>query len=235
MSEMLLTMLASLRFLHATLVHKFWVYRAGRRLRVGVWQLFIHDMSKFRAAEYVPYGRFFYRKPGAGWLKASIDPEAKPGMLRAWLTHIFRNPHHWQHWCLINGASVVATRGTKVNVNPIDALRMPTKYVREMVADWMGAGRAYNGAYPADIASWGWWQENKRSLVLHPEARADLTRAILDWFYGLNVWVQDAEEKVWSDPPKKRGRPRKAKAASADESPATAVAELPAPAEEASA
>ena len=197
-------MLPSLRFLHATAVHKYHVYCAGRRLGVGRWQLLIHDLSKLRPAEFVPYGRYFYSCPGSDWLKAvlSPDPTVKQEMLGGWLAHIRRNPHHWQHWCLINGASVVASRGTAVDVNPIDALPMPRKYVFEMLADWMGAGRAYQGEYPKSIAEWKWWQENKDAIVLHPISRVYLTDAILHWFYPGMPWTANHDEDhVWSNGP----------------------------------
>jgi hypothetical protein len=196
-------MIASLRFLHATLVHKWHVYHAGRRLGVSRWQLLIHDLSKFRPAEFVPYGKFFYALPGAGWLKAVPDANFKQEMLKGWLAHIHRNPHHWQHWALINGASVVASRGTTVDVNPIDALPMPRKYVREMLADWMGAGRAYQGEYPKSVAEWKWWQENKNAIVLHESSRMWLTDAIVDWFHPNAPWHEDSALRrvVWDDVP----------------------------------
>jgi hypothetical protein len=194
-------MLPSLRFLHATIVHKYHVYCAGRKLGIGRWQLLIHDLSKFRPSEFVPYGKFFYSAPGADWLKAAPDAQYKSWMLHGWLRHIQRNPHHWQYWCLINGASVVATRGTTVDVNPIDALPMPRKYVREMLADWMGAGRAYQGEYPKSIAEWKWWQENKHQIILHDSSRLHLIDAIVDWFHPNALWHQDdvMERVVYGD------------------------------------
>lgn len=195
-------MIASIRFLYATVVHKWHVYYAGRRLGVGRWQLLIHDLSKFRPREFVPYGKFFYSRPGAGWLKAVTDPQHQPHMLAGWLSHIQRNPHHWQHWCLINGASVVASRGTTVEVNPIDALPMPRKYVFEMLADWMAAGRAYQGEYPKSIADWKWWQESKDSIVLHEISRIHLTDAIMCWFYPGLPWTSGHDDAhVWSSGP----------------------------------
>jgi hypothetical protein len=194
-------LIPSVRFLAVTVKHKFHVYQAGRRLGVGRWQLLRHDLSKFRPSEFVPYGKFFYSLPGATWQKAQVDKTKTLGMCGAWLRHIRRNPHHWQYWCLINGASVVATRGTTVETQPIEALPMPRRYVREMLADWLGAGRAYDGAYPESIATWKWWQQNKWQLVLHPETKKLLAAAILDWFC-LNV-LDPADEvrEVWADPP----------------------------------
>jgi uncharacterized protein DUF5662 len=177
--------LSSLWFLVATVRHKRFVYQAGRRLGVARWQLVLHDLSKFRPSEFVPYGRFFYAAPGATWRKAVPQPHATPEMREAWLRHIQRNAHHWQHWVLIKGGSVVsrlggASQGVKADI--VEALPMPERYVREMLADWMGVARAYHGAYPESIETWAWWQQNRDQLVLHDETRRLLAAAVEDWF-----------------------------------------------------
>lgn len=205
-------MMPSLRFLHATIVHKWHVYCAGRRLGIGRWQLLIHDLDKFLPRMHRPYGRYFYALPGADWLKAVLDrsEESRLGMSLAWLRHVQSWGHHWQCWVLVNGASVVAVGrgGATAGVPPIQALPMPEKYVREMLADWMGAGRAYDGKYPESIETWGWWQQNKDQLILHPESRRHLTRAICDWFnpdiqptaeHILHGTTINHEQYVWGD------------------------------------
>lgn len=45
---------------------------------------------------------------------------------------------------------------------------MPERYVREMVADWYGAGRAITGRWDAP----GWYWENKEKMKLHPATRS---------------------------------------------------------------
>lgn len=47
----------------------------------------------------------------------------------AWLHHIHKNPHHWQHWILRQDD------GREIVLIP------PNADVNEMVADWLGAGR----------------------------------------------------------------------------------------------
>lgn len=47
---------------------------------------------------------------------------------------------------------------------------MPEKYLREMIADWIGAGRAQG--HGDDVE--GWYAKNKENMVLHPETRARL-------------------------------------------------------------
>lgn len=51
---------------------------------------------------------------------------------------------------------------------PTTALKMPEPLVREMVADWMGAGRAITGEW----AVRKWYEANRTKIVLHDESRA---------------------------------------------------------------
>lgn len=48
------------------------------------------------------------------------------------------------------------------------ALEIPEVYVREMIADWIGAGRAISGKDDAR----GWYEKNKDSIILHPNSRS---------------------------------------------------------------
>jgi hypothetical protein len=67
----------------------------------------------------------------------------------AWLHHQKWNKHHWEYW-------VIPSHGP---------LNMPDKYVREMVADWFAAGRAFDGAWDAK----NWYL--RQDLLLHPLTR----------------------------------------------------------------
>lgn len=113
----------------ATIKHKWYVLLAGRKLprkyKVSWYRLIIHDWSKFTLAEAPYYGRHFFG-----------DKKNPDGFGRAWLHHANTNPHHWQYWIL--------------QTNKI--LPMPKKFIHEMVADWMGAGRSYQGSW--DMGGW---------------------------------------------------------------------------------
>lgn len=50
-------------------------------------------------------------------------------------------------------------------------LPMPEWAAREMVADWMGASRAYDGRWPT-AAHWPWWEAKRDVIHLHPATRA---------------------------------------------------------------
>ena len=74
-----------------------------------------HDESKSSAEEYGPYVDYFY---------GVRDSETDKRFNRAWLHHIQENPHHWQHWVLLQDD------GSE------ECLDMPYWYAVEMVADW---------------------------------------------------------------------------------------------------
>lgn len=131
--------------------HKWFVLLAGLRTGAPIWRLVIHDWSKLTPAEWFPYVQTFYGAP---------RPHAFD---HAWLHHQHRNPHHWQHWLLREDGGATKT------------LRMPEKFVREMVADWMGAGRAITGRW--DVAGWYYGGAGAR-MVLHPEVREQVERLI---------------------------------------------------------
>jgi hypothetical protein len=165
-----------LRYASYVARHKWFVFRAGLRTKAPLWRLLVHDLSKLTPGEWRPYVETFYgTPPGDYWLRAHyggrpnveqnrIDWEAdcQARFDRAWLHHQHHNPHHWQHWVLTeDGGS-------------LKALRMPGGLVREMVADWMGAGRAITGRW--DVASW--WAENERVVHLHPDTRRMVDRLI---------------------------------------------------------
>lgn len=151
-------MTAHLKYLSYLLRHKWFVLVAGIRYGVPLWRLAIHDWSKFLPCEWLPYVRFFYGPRVTGDPRGEsghYDPTMGPLDFNvAWLHHQHANPHHWQHWVLRrdNGETF--------------ALPMPEHFVREMVADWTGAGLAQG---KPDIR--GWYRMNAQKMVLCPSTR----------------------------------------------------------------
>lgn len=120
-----------------------------------------HDESKYQACEYMPYDNYFYGEK---------DEEA---FNRAWLHHIHNNPHHWQHWVLVNDDGAIGDAGKVV------ALEMPTLYALEMVADWWSfSWRTGNLEEVFD-----WYEEHRDSIILHPKTR-EFVEAVLDEICG---------------------------------------------------
>ena len=78
-----------------------------------------HDDSKYSNEEYDAYDAYFYG--------GNRSYEVVENFNKAWLHHIHENPHHWQHWILINDDP---ENGEKI-------LDMPDVYIVEMVCDWL--------------------------------------------------------------------------------------------------
>lgn len=140
-------------YLRYVLRHKWFVLLACRDLRLSLYQAIIHDWSKFLPCEWFPYARNFYNPNGSKRIDA--DYEAKAFKF-AWLHHQKLNPHHWQYWVLNNDSGKT------------EALEMPEAYAREMVADWIGAGRAITGR----VETRSWYERNKEHMTLHPATRS---------------------------------------------------------------
>lgn len=138
------------KYLCAVLRHKRFVYEEGRKLGLGRWQLLIHDWTKFTPRMWSQYAISFYG-PKERSEKTKRDFDA------AWLWHQRVERHHWQWYVLLEDSGKV------------HCLKMPHKYMLEMVADWRGANRAY-GDQPLDV----WYTKSKPNRKLHPQTLAEV-------------------------------------------------------------
>lgn len=146
-------------YIHTLSKHIGYVQEAGEMLGVDPVQLKMHDMSKWSAEEFPAYANRFYGEPDEVAFKY------------AWLHHLQNNPHHWNHWLLQN------------DEDGMEALEMPQHYALEMVADWMGASRAYTGTY--DMTDW--LRENFGRMILHPKTRQLITNILVSRGYSHGV------------------------------------------------
>jgi len=116
------------RFKHFKTIckHKLIVYRECKACGIW-WQGVVHDLSKFSPVEFSTSAKYFQ---GTG---SPIEKEkAEKGYSVAWLHHKGHNKHHWEWWTDFDS-----------NGNII-ANEIPTRYIVEMVCDWVGAGMVYS-------------------------------------------------------------------------------------------
>lgn len=128
--------------------HKFFVLRAYFWVNPTphlLWRCLMHDMSKFRPSEYIPYAHTFVDDKGRPQYKETTEFNV------AWNAHQKSNKHHWQYWML------------KEDSGNLIPLNMPDIYIEEMICDWLGAGRAINGKYDFDFK---WYENNKENMVV---------------------------------------------------------------------
>jgi hypothetical protein len=108
-----------------------------------------HDLSKLSPEEYEQYDNYFYGK--------EKTEEVKTAFNHAWLHHIHNNPHHWQHWVLINDDP---------NLGEI-ILDMPYDAIVEMICDWW----AFSWKRGDLMEIFKWYDERKAYIKLSDKTR----------------------------------------------------------------
>lgn len=113
------------------------------------WLIAHHDYSKENQEEYTAYGDYFY---GGNHSFAVVRD-----FNFAWLHHIHNNPHHWQHWVLINDDPENGTVG----------LDMPAKYIIEMICDWWSFSWKTGNLFEI----FNWYEKHKDYMILSNQTR----------------------------------------------------------------
>ena len=115
---------AIIQYLLSTMRHKWFVLIAGRNIVGGIpmWRLIIHDWTKFMPVEFINYAKYYVLPEG--------KEKYKDSFVKAWMHHQKNNKHHPEYW-------------TSVGVFwwSNGSVTMPPTYVREFVADLLGASR----------------------------------------------------------------------------------------------
>ena len=154
--------------------HKFLVTAAC--FRVGLYrQGILHDLSKYNPVEFIPGVRYWQGD------KSPINAEKKArGYSRGWLHHKGRNKHHFEYWLdytLGPGGELVG-------------MKMPKKYVAEMVIDRICASRNYQKDAYTRRSAWIYYQNGKDALLLHPD-----TRLLMEFL--LKMTAKHGEAYTW--------------------------------------
>ncbi len=143
-------MIPIVKYFLLTCKHKFYVFIEGLRLNVSIWRLIIHDWSKFMPDELPHYGKQFFG--------TKDDPG---GFINCWVRHQNRHPHHWEYWIPRTGHN-----RCEPPYKDNEPIPMPMWAVKEMIADWLGAGWAYEGKR-VDAENWNWFNNNYSKMRLH--------------------------------------------------------------------
>lgn len=143
-------------------VHKWWVFYYACKLGIP-WQGFIHDLSKFSWTELAESIRYYQGN------KSPI-PVAKNnnGYSEAWQHHKGINKHHYEYW--------IDNRDETIYL-----IKIPYKYVLEMLADWLGAFRTYRG-YENFEEEKNWWLNSMSHYKLMNGSTKTLIHLLLDKF-----------------------------------------------------
>jgi hypothetical protein len=174
--------------LKSLLIHKWYVFIAGRLTGVSMWRLLVHDWSKFTPTEFINYSLWKYSgtKSMTGWAKA-------------WLHHLHYNPHHPEHWVLSWRGNPEFYDLVGHHIAPfVTLLPMPEPYVREMIADMMATSKQVTGSW--NIAHW--INQNGPDMHLHDNTVTLIDKVMKEIGYVLTdncdwSWVAGREFKEW--------------------------------------
>lgn len=146
--------------------HKFLVFQGCRKVGL-VYQGITHDLSKFSPVEFINGCRYYQggkRSPNNG------EREAK-GYSEAWMHHKGRNRHHLEYW---NDYRQHAAEGE----NPVVPVKMPRRYVAEMLMDRIAASKTYLKDKYTDHEPLRYFLNGKSRLLLHEETSRELERML---------------------------------------------------------
>lgn len=133
---------------------------------------FNHDASKYDREEYLPYDAYFYGGNRSYRVVQDFN--------YAWLRHIHHNPHHWQHWVLLEDDPQTGER--------FKALAMPLDYIFEMIADWWSF--SWKNENLGEIFTW--YDSHRDKMILHKDTR----RMVEDILWKIREKVVPPEEKL---------------------------------------
>jgi hypothetical protein len=131
--------------------HKLFVLKACKITKCPLWLGIIHDWSKFIPSEFFPYANRFYY-PNGLQRKNSQSLSEKQILLfdKAWWHHQKNNKHHWNYWVIVKDSG------------GLNSIPIPKLYIKEMIADWIGAGLSINGKL--DIKPW--YYQNRKNMII---------------------------------------------------------------------
>ena len=125
---------------------------------VGLYrQGILHDMSKYSLTEF---------RVGAKYYQGTRSPNNAErediGYSSAWLHHKGRNKHHFEYWI-----DYTAQGGE----GPLSGMKMPDKYIVEMVMDRIAASKVYMKEKYTDRSPLEYYNRSKSKVILHPHTR----------------------------------------------------------------
>ena len=131
--------------------------------KVGLYrQGLLHDLSKYSPVEFFAGVKYF-----RGFESPNNAERRAIGYSRAWLHHKGRNKHHLEYW--------IDYSTTKTGLT---GMKIPLRYVCEMVCDRVAASQIYLGDKYTDASAWEYYQRSKDHYLMHPETRALLEKLL---------------------------------------------------------
>ncbi len=128
------------------------------------WQGLTHDLSKYSPTEFLVGAKYFQ-----GDRSPNNAEREDIGYSSSWLHHKGRNKHHYEYWL-----DYSATAGV-IN-SPV---RMPKRYLVEMVMDRIAASKNYLKDQYTDESPLLYYRRGKEHSIMHPETAKELEKLLV--------------------------------------------------------
>ena len=164
------------------ITHKWWVFYYACKLGIP-FRGFMHDWSKFSPIEFLESVKYYQGS-------SSPIPACKEanGYSLAWQQHKGHNPHHYEYWIdnIDNG-------GTPI--------KMPYKYVLELVADYLAAGKTYQKENFTFKSEYEWWKSQRQLRNMHEDTKMflDIIFKYLALYGFDDDFIYFASEYIYTD------------------------------------
>lgn len=143
--------------------HKYLVMKGC--FAVGLYrQGLLHDMSKYSPTEFL-VGAIYYQ----GDRSPNNAEREYRGYSSSWLHHKGRNKHHYEYW-------VDYARSETGHVT--EPVRMPRRYVAEMVMDRIAASKVYLKDKYTDDAALQYYLAGIDGMMMHPSTKKHLEKLL---------------------------------------------------------
>lgn len=121
------------------------------------WRGFMHDWSKYSPTEFWESAKYYTGKFSPIHACRKIN-----GYSEAWLHHKGRNKHHFEYW-------IDYSMGGEAS--GLCGMKMPDKYIVEMVMDRIAASKVYKKEAYTDRSPLEYYERSKSKVILHPHTR----------------------------------------------------------------
>lgn len=127
-----------------------------------LWQGLFHDLSKYSPTEFIPGAKYYQ-----GTRSPNEAEREEYGYSVAWMHHKGRNKHHFEYWTDYNPKT-----------KKMEGVKMPVRYVKEMLCDRVAASKIYLGDSYTNDAPLNYFLKGRATRMIHPET-ADLLEKLL--------------------------------------------------------
>ena len=164
------------------ITHKWWVFYYACKLGIP-FRGFMHDWSKFSPIEFLESVKYYQGS-------SSPIPACKEanGYSLAWQHHKGHNPHHYEY-----GIDNIDNGGTPI--------KMPYKYVLELVADYLAAGKTYQKENFTFKSEYEWWKSQRQLRNMHEDTKMflDIIFKYLALYGFDDDFIYFASEYIYTD------------------------------------